>query len=106
MEYRKDLFLDDNGLWVMIGCKVKFYIIIRDNGGKVVELEKVDVYVSIDVVVKRRINMYMCFFYMLYYKIIVFIEFVKDIEKWFLVVFFNYNFDGEFRRFKVKNYGN
>lgn len=40
LEHRKDLFLDDNGSWVMTGCKAKFYTIIKDNGGEVVELEK------------------------------------------------------------------
>lgn len=83
----------------MIGCKVKFYIIIRDEEGKVVEFEKVNIQVSLDVVVRRRI--YICFLYMLYYKIIVLIEFGKDIEKWFLN-----NFDGELLKLIVKKYGN
>lgn len=87
----------------MIGCKVKFYIIIRDEEGKVVEFEKVNIQVSLDVVVRR---IYICFLYMLYYKIIVLIEFGKDIEKWFLFVFFSYNFDGELLKFIVKKYGN
>ena len=36
LEHRKDLFSDDNGSWVMTGCKAKFYTIIRGDGGKVV----------------------------------------------------------------------
>lgn len=106
LEHRKDLFSDDNGSWVMTGCKAKFYTIIRDNGGKVVELEKVDAHASTDVAVKRRTNMYTCSSYTPYHKTIVSIEFAKDIEKWFPVVLLNYNFDGESRRFKVKNHGN
>ena len=42
LQHRKDLYSDENGSWVMTGCKAKFYTIIRDEEGKVAELEKVN----------------------------------------------------------------
>ena len=54
LEHRKDLFSDDNGSWNMTGCKAKFYTIIKDEEGKVVELEKVNSQACADVSVRRR----------------------------------------------------
>ncbi|CAH3119630.1 unnamed protein product [Porites lobata] len=81
LQHRKDLYSDENGSWAMTGCKAKFYTIIRDEEGKVTELEKVNTQTSSDVVVKRRT--YTCSSYTSYHKTIVSIEFGKDIEKWF-----------------------
>ena len=53
LEHRKDLFSDENGSWVMTGCKAKFYTIIRDEGGKVAELKKLNSQESADVAVRR-----------------------------------------------------
>ena len=83
----------------MTGCKAKFYTIIRDEEGKVAELEKVNTQASSDVVVRRRT--YTCSSYTSYHKTIVSIEFGKDIEKWF-----SNNFDGEPSKFTVKKHGN
>ena len=51
----KNLFSDDNASWNMIGHKAKFYTIIRDDGGKVVELEKVKARASADFEVRRTV---------------------------------------------------
>lgn len=83
MQHRKDLYSDENGSWVMTGCKAKFYTITRDEEGKVAELEKVNTQASSDVMVRRRT--YTCSSYTSYHKTIVSIEFGKDIEKWFLM---------------------
>ena len=104
LEHRKDLFSAYNGSWVMTGCKAKFYTIIRGDGGKVVELEKVNTQTSAAVAVKKRA--YTCSSYTSYQKTIVSIEFAKDIEKWLPLVLLNYNFDGEPTRFKIKKHGN
>ena len=104
LEHRKDLFSDENGSWVMTGCKAKFYTIIRDEGGKVAELEKLNSQESADVAVRRRT--YTCSSYTSYHKTIVSIEFGKAIEKWFPLVLLNYNFDGQPTRFKIKKHGN
>lgn len=42
LQHRKELYSDENGSRVMTGCKAKFYTIIRDEEGKVAELEKVN----------------------------------------------------------------
>ena len=75
----KDLFSDDNASWNMIGHKAKFYTIIRDDGGKVVKLEKVKAQASADVEVRRRTCT--CPSHTSYHKTIVSIEFAEDIEK-------------------------
>lgn len=99
LQHRKDLYSDENGSWVMTGCKAEFYTITRDEEGKVAELEKVNTQASSDVVVRRRT--YTCSSYTSYHKTIVSIEFGKDIEKWF-----SNNFDGEPSKFTVKKHGN
>lgn len=104
LQHRKDLYSDENGSWAMTGCKAKFYTIIRDEEGKVTELEKVNTQTSSDVVVKRRT--YTCSSYTSYHKTIVSIEFGKDIEKWFPLVLLNYNFDGKPSKFTVQKHGN
>ena len=101
---RKDLYSDDNGSWVMTGCKTKFYIAVKDEEGKVVELEKVNNEASSDVAVRRRT--YMCSSCSSYHKTIVSIEFVKDIAKWFPLVLLDYHFDGKPTKFKVTKHGN
>lgn len=73
-------------------------------GVKWLSWKKVDAQASADVAVKRRT--YTCSSYTSYHKTIVPIQFAKDIEKWFPLVLLNYNFDGEPRRFKIKNHGN
>ena len=40
----------------MTGCKTKYYTIIRGDGGKVVELEKVNSQASADVAVKKELT--------------------------------------------------
>lgn len=99
LQHRKDLYSDENGSWVMTGCKAEFYTITRDEEGKVAELEKVNTQASSDVVVRRRT--YTCSSYTSYHKTIVSIEFGKDIKKWF-----SNNFDGEPSKFTVKKHGN
>lgn len=68
LQHRKDLYSDENGSWVMTGCKAKLYTIIRDEEGKVAELEKVNTQASSDVVVRRRT--YTCSSYTSYHKTI------------------------------------
>lgn len=56
LEHRKDLFSNDNGSWDMTSCKAKFCTITRDDGGKVVELEKVSIQASAEVAVKEEVT--------------------------------------------------
>lgn len=86
LEHRKDLFSDDNGSWDTTGCKAKFYTIIRDDGGKVVELEKVNTQASADVAVRRRT--YTCSSYTSYHKTIVSIELQKMLKNGSHLCFF------------------
>ena len=101
---RKDLYSDDNGSWVMTGCKSKFYIVVKNEEDKVVELEKVNNEATSDVAVRRRT--YMCSSCSSYHKTIVSIEFAKDIAKWFPLVLLDYHFDGNPTAFKVTKHGN
>lgn len=104
LEHRKDLFSDDNGSWNMTGCKAKFYTIIKDEEGKVVELEKVNSQACADVSVRRRT--YTCSSFTAYHRTIVSIEFSRDINTWFPLVLLNYNFNGKPTRFEIKKHGN
>lgn len=38
---RLDLYVDINGVWKMIGCRFKYYSIVKDENGRVIELERV-----------------------------------------------------------------
>jgi len=72
--------------------------------GRVVEMERVHDQSNSDVVVQRRT--YTCSSYKWYHKIIVSIEFGKDIDKWFPPVLLPYKYDGKPTKFKVKKHGN
>lgn len=67
-------------------------------------LERVLVEDSVDIFVRRRL--YICKSCLEFYKIIVFIEYGKEVEKWFLLVLVYYYFEGELRKFVVVVYGN
>ena len=100
---RKDLYADDNGSWVMNGCKTKWYTIVKDDERKVTDLIKTDNEADSDVAVKRRT--YSCSSSKLYHKTIVSVEFDKDIEKWYPIVLLHYYFDGQPTKFEVKQHG-
>lgn len=51
----------------MTGCKTKFYIVVKDDDGRVVELEKVNNEVRSDVAVRRRTYTYTCSSYAAYH---------------------------------------
>ena len=38
---RSDLHADENGVWKMTGCRPKYYSIVKDENGRVVEMERV-----------------------------------------------------------------
>ena len=103
LDARKDLYADDNGAWKMNGVKTKWFAILRDNGGRVTQLDKTS-RASADVAVKRRT--YTCSSHASYHKTIVSIEFGNDIEKWFPLVLLNYHFEDKPTSFKVLTHGN
>lgn len=51
---RSDLYADTNGAWKMTGCRPKYYSIVKDENGRVTELERVHDQSNCDVVVRRR----------------------------------------------------
>ena len=104
LEKRKDLYSDDNGSWVMTCCKTKFYIVVKDEEGKVVELEKVNNEASSVVALRRRTCM--CSSCNSYHKTIVSFELTKDIAQWFPLVLLDYSYDGKPTKFKVTKHGN
>ena len=101
---RSDLYADENGAWKMTGCRPKYYSIVKDENGRVAELERVHDHSKCDVIVRRRT--YTCSSYKWYHKTIVSIEYGKDIDKWFPRVLLHYQFDGKATKFKVEKYGN
>ena len=101
---RSDLCADENGVWKMTGCRPKYYSIVKDENGRVVEMERVHGQSNSDVVVRRRT--YTCSSYKWYHKTIVSIEFGKDIDKWFPLVLLHYKYDGKPTKFKVEKHGN
>ena len=88
----------------MTGCRPKYYSIVKDENGRVAELQRVHDQSNCDVVVRRRI--YTCSLYQWYHKTIVSIEYGKDIDKWFPLILLYYQFDGKPTKFKVEKHGN
>ena len=76
---RSDLYADENRAWKMTGCRPKYYSIVKDENGRVAELERGHDHSNCDVVVRRRT--YTCSSYKWYHKTIVSIEYGKDIDK-------------------------
>ena len=101
---RSDLYADENGAWKMTGCRHKYYSIVKDESGRVAELERVHDQSNCDVVVRRKT--YTCSSYKWYHKTIVSIEYGKEIDKWFPLVLLHYQFDGKPSKFKVEKHGN
>ena len=79
LKHRKDENSDVNAAWVLTGCKRKFYTVVKDDDGKIVELEKVNNEERSAVAVKRRT--YKCSSYAVYHQTVVSIEFVQEILK-------------------------
>lgn len=75
----------------MMGVCLKFFI-VKKEGSKVVRIEKVGIEEDVDIVIRRRF--YICKFCISFKWIIVVIEYGREIEKWFLVVFLSYYFEG------------
>lgn len=99
---RKDVFADDNGVWIMKGSRRKSYCVEKDADGQVISLNRSQG--NTDIIVRRR--PYVCKSCPEYHKTIISIEYGKDIDRWYPIVLLHYYFDGEPKQFTVAPHGN
>jgi hypothetical protein len=104
LEAREDILSDDNGAWRQNGCRTKFFATSKNKDGKVMSLTRVGKEERGDIVVRRRY--YTCVSCPSYHKIIVTVEFGRDIVQWYPIAFMQYRYDGKEVKFSVKAHGN
>ena len=100
----KTSFSDDNGSWKSNGCAAKFYIINKDENGKVDRLTRCKTEEEQDITVCRC--PYICKSCPEYHKTIISIEYGKSIAQWFPIVLLRYYFENEEKKFVVKTHAN
>ena len=88
----------------MKGNRVKFYSVVKNSDGQVTLLKRVSAEDSADISVRRR--PYSCKSCPEFHTTIVFIEYGKEVDKWFPLVLVNYYFDREPKKFAVAPHGN
>lgn len=101
---REDILSDDNGAWRQNGCKTKFFVTSKDSDDRVIGLTRVSKKERGDIAVRRRY--YTCMSCPSYHRVIVTVEFGRDISQWHPIVFVQYRYDGEEVKFDVKSHGN
>ena len=101
---REDILSDDNGAWRQNGCKTKFFVTSKDSDDRVIGLTRVSKEERGDIAVRRRY--YTCMSCPSYHRVIVTVEFGRDISQWHPIVFVQYRYDGEEVKFDVKSHGN
>ena len=99
---RRDVFADDNGVWIMKGSRSESYSVKKDADGQLVSLNKSQE--NADIIVSRR--PYVSKSCPEYHKTMISIEYGQDIDKWYRILLLHYYFDGEPHQFTVAPHGN
>lgn len=96
LEARADIYSDDCGVWVQKACKTKYFTtrglnkVLREEQG--------------DITVRRR--SYVNKSCPSFHKLMVTIEYGKQINQWYPIVFLQYRYDGDEVTFEVSAHGN
>ena len=104
LEEREDIYSDDNGVWTQKVCKTKYFNIITSANNKVVGLTKVSREEEADITVRR--STYTNESCQAIHKLMVSIEYGREIKQWYPIVFLQYKYDGEEKPFEVMRHGN
>ena len=104
LEEREDIYSDDNGVWTQKVCKTKYFNIITSANNKVVGLTKVSREEEAHITVRRRT--YTTKSCQAIHKLMVSIEYGREIKQWYPIVFLQYKYDGEEKPFEVMRHGN
>ena len=104
LEEREDIYSDDNGVWTQTVCKTKYFNTITSANNKVVGLTKVSREEEADITVRRRT--YTNKSCQAFHKLMVSIEYGREIKQWYPIVFLQYKYDGEEKPFEVMRHGN
>ena len=104
LEEREDIHSDDNGVWTQKACKTKYFITSQAENHRVVGLTKVSKEEQSDITVRRC--SYVNKSCPSYHKLMVTVEYGKEIECWYPIVFLQYRYDGDEVPFVVTSDGN
>lgn len=104
LEERGDIYSDDNGAWIQKACKTNYFTTQKTDSNRVTGLTKVSQEEQGDITVRRR--SYVCKSCPTFHKLMVTIEYGREIEMWYPVVFLQYKYDGEEKAFEVSAHGN
>ena len=104
LEERDDIYCDDNGVWMQKACKTKYFATRMAADNRVVGLTKVSREEEGDITVRRR--SYVNKSCSTFHKLMVTIEYGKEIKQWYPIVFLQYRYDGEEMAFAVTSHGN
>ena len=105
LEEREDIYSDGNGvLWTQKVCKTKYLNTITSANNKVVGLTKVSRQEEADITVRRRT--YTNKSCQAFRKLMLSIEYGREIKQWYPIVFLQYKYDGEEKPFEVMCHGN
>ena len=104
LEEREDIYSDDNGVWVQNACKTKYFTTTHTTDDHVLGLTRVSREEQGDVTVRRR--SYVNKSCSSYHKLMVTIEYGKQIKQWYPIVFLQYSYDGDETSFEIATHGN